>query len=180
MTFREEIEIGAPCQAVWAAIHDYADRLRWDSMLRSLAVDGKSPELARPIDVGSEITQWAKWSAGGVRLTAKYTVYQPPTEFAPGEFAPGVAEIEMIDGPWFFDSFHAVSKLVPIDNRTTRCEAEYNYNCRPRFLLAAVEPAVRSFFERETRRRWVSLKSWLEMPEQKRRIVREPTAAPGH
>lgn len=157
MLIREDTEIDAAPEIVWSAIHDYRSRMEWDSMLRRLAVDGQSPDEAGPISVGSEVSQWARWQAGGVAMIARYTECVPPSNERDG-----IAAVTMVRGPWFFRSFEATSELTRTATGQTLCEAVCRFDCQPRWLRFLVEPAVRLMFVRETKLRWKSLKAYLE------------------
>lgn len=157
MTLYEQTEIAARPEAVWAAIHDYGIRLDWDTMLRQVAVDGRIAPESCPVGVGTEVTQWARWQAGGVAIQVCYTTYEPPTESSDG-----LAIVNMIHGPWFFDSFSAEVAIKRQADGSSLCDATYQIECRPRALRAIVEPATRFMFARETKIRWRALKRYLQ------------------
>lgn len=157
-TFIEMTDIAVSPSKVWDAIHKYEHRLEWDRMLRDLAVDGVAPRQAAAINVGSEVTQWARWTAGGVMMKARYLVSRPPTATEAG-----YAKVEMIRGPWFFRSFTAQSELIALDANSTRSVAKYEFECGPKWLRWIIEPIVLAVFRHETTARWVSLKRYLEV-----------------
>lgn len=157
ITLHEMTEIDAAPETVWAAIHDYTRRLEWDTMLRRVAVDGQPPSNTTPVRAGSEITQWSKWSAGGVVMTARYDACQPPS----GD-NDAVATVVMTRGPWFFKHFTAHAVLKRRLDGGTRCWATYKFECRPKLLRAVIKPAVIFMFRRETVARWESLRKYVE------------------
>lgn len=149
--------IDAAPEAVWKAIHNYSRRMEWDTMLRRVAVDGVAPTAESPVTSGSEVTQWSRWLAGGVKMIARYDECVPPTDECDS-----VATVQMVAGPWFFRSFHARSVLKRREDGFTRCEASYRFECRPLGLRWIVNRAVTWMFHRETAARWKSLKSYVE------------------
>lgn len=155
----EVTEIDASPETVWEAIHDYRKRLEWDVMLRRVAVDGEDPNEAGVIDVGTVVTQWARWSAGGVMLAARYDVHEPPTSGSNGR-----ASISMVEGPWFFREFTADVRLEPTESGGTRCLARYRFAVRPAALRWIAEPIVVWMFMKETNARWHSLRRYLQRP----------------
>lgn len=157
-SFIETTEIAVAPSEVWNAIHEYEHRLEWDRMLRDVAVDGVAPKRAAAINAGSEVTQWARWAAGGVMMKVRYLVSRSPTATAAG-----YAKVEMIRGPWFFRAFTARSELIALDAGSTRSVAKYEFECGPKWLRWVIEPIVLAVFRRETTSRWASLKRYLEV-----------------
>lgn len=150
----ETKEIGAPPEAVFTAINNYGRRLEWDTLLRHaeiLSADGRHLPLDTPLEPGMTVRSYARWQSGGVVMDTEYTRCQFPE-----------AEIQMTQGPWFFQSFRAIATLEEAPGGGTLWRGQYTFSCRPQALRWIVEPIVSWFFRRETRMRADGMKKWLE------------------
>jgi len=93
------IEIGASCEAVFDAVHDYERRLEWDTMLsRATLLAG-----ATAAEVGVRSLCVGKWRSAFLVLETEYI------RFERGR----VAAVKLTNRPPFFHSFAATIKHSP-------------------------------------------------------------------
>ncbi len=150
----ETKEIAAPPELVFKTINNYGRRLEWDTLLRDakvLTACGRLLPLNTPLVSGLVVRSYSRWLSGGVVMDTLYTLCEFPD-----------AELEMVKGPWFFESFLAKAHLDEIAGGGVCWRGEYTFTCRPRALRWIVEPVVAWFFLRETRMRISELMKWLE------------------
>ncbi|MEM7010051.1 MAG: SRPBCC family protein [Verrucomicrobiota bacterium] len=150
----ETKEIAAPPRRVFEAINNYGRRLEWDTLLRDakvLSSTGQPLPLDTPLEKGMTIRSYARWLSGGVVMDTVYKLCEFPD-----------AELEMVTGPWFFESFQASAHLKETPDGGTRWQSDYTFVCRPRILRSIVEPIVAWIFRRETRMRVDGMSRWLE------------------
>jgi hypothetical protein len=150
----ETKEIAAPAELVFETINNYGRRLEWDTLLRHAEVIsgcGHTLPLDTPLVSGLVVRSYSRWLSGGVVMDTLYTLCKFPD-----------AELEMVKGPWFFESFLAKAHLEEMADGGARWRGEYTFTCRPRALRWIVEPVVAWFFLRETRMRVSGMRKWLE------------------
>lgn len=150
----ETKEIAAPPKLVFEAINNYGRRLEWDTLLRDaeiLAASGDILPRSTPLVAGMRVRSYARWLSGGVVMETLYTLCEFPS-----------AELEMVKGPWFFESFRATAHLKGTADGCTCWTGEYIFTCRPRALRWILEPVVTWVFLRETRMRVNGMRKWME------------------
>ena len=135
----------ATCEAVFDLVHDYRQRLSWDTLLREAFVEGDGPAVNGAIAVCS-----GKWMVGGLSLRTVYV------SFRRGK----VAAVKMINSPPFFATWAASIRHEPLDGGQSRIIYTWNFTAKPFF----VEPVMAWFFRWETRKRLRALKHKLGSP----------------
>ena len=142
------IDIQAAPDAVFDLVHDYDRRLDWDPFLRKAHLLND----ARVADIGVESRCVARRAVGGLAMDTVYVSFTRPS----------VAAVKMTRGPFFLRSFAASLRQESLGRETTRVTYRYNFRSRPRWLAFLVEPIVGWVFHRETSRRLIALKQFLE------------------
>lgn len=116
-------------------------RLRWDPFIRrQFFTDGA--------DGPGKGVRTTTRHRTGVRMISRYVSYRPPTNVG----------MEMVEGPWFFDTFAGgwqFRTLDPAPDGTPATEAiwRYSFRCRPRWLAPVAERIGRLVMQRELDRR---------------------------
>ena len=145
------VDIDASCEEVFDAIHDYRIRLRWDTLLsRACIVDGSTEA-----GLGVRTLCAGRNSLAGLGMETIYISFQRPR----------VAAVRMRRGPWFITDFVASIRhaaLPPGKENRSRVIYKFRIIARPRWLRAVLDPLLRLIFQRETRKRLVSLKRYIE------------------
>ncbi|MFN8457514.1 MAG: SRPBCC family protein [Anaerolineae bacterium] len=95
------IEMDAPCETVFAIIHDYDCRLEWDTMLREARLLGGATSAG--LGVRSLCT--GTWRSAFLALEAEYI------HFEPGR----VAAVKLTNRPLFFEHFAATLRHDPLN-----------------------------------------------------------------
>lgn len=142
------IEIGASCETVFDAVHDYGRRLEWDSMLsqaRLLAGATAARVGVRSLCVGT-------WRGAFQAMETEYI------RFERGK----VAAVKLTNRPALFHRFAATIKHHPIDRARSRTTYVYSFQARPRLLAPLLEPLMDALIAREVRGRLRSLRDFVE------------------
>lgn len=142
------IDIHASPEAVFDLIHDYDRRLEWDPFLREARLLHGATRAGK----GVESRCVARRLAGGMAMETVYISFDRPS----------VAAVKMTRGPRFLRSFAASLRQEPCDARTTRVTYRYHFQSRPGCLSWLIDPLVSRTFHRETTRRLIALKVFLE------------------
>ena len=135
-------EISAPCEAVFDLVHDYAQRLKWDTLLREAFMEDSAPPATGNVAVCS-----GKWLVGGITLRTVYVSFQRGK----------VAAVKMVNTPPFFRTWAASIRHEPLPENRSRVIYTWHFNASPAFL----EPVMARFFRWETARRLRALKAWF-------------------
>lgn len=135
-------DISAPCEAVFDLVHDYAQRLKWDTLLREAFMEGGAPPATGNVAVCS-----GTWLVGGLTLRTVYVNFQRGK----------VAAVKMVNSPPFFRTWAASIRHEPLPHHHSRVIYTWHFNASPAFL----EPVMARFFRWETRRRLRALKAWF-------------------
>jgi len=142
------VEIAAPCELVFALVHDYARRLEWDTMLREARLVGGATEAG----VGVRSLCVGTWQGLFLGLETEYV------QFVPGRRA----AVRLTNRPPFFDRFAATIRHDPVGTETSRTTYIYSFRARPRLLAPVLEPIMRVMLRREVRRRLAALRRFAE------------------
>ncbi len=142
------IEMDAPCQAVFAVIHDYTCRLEWDTMLREARLLGGA--TAAGLGVRSLCT--GTWRSAFLALETEYIRFEPER----------VAAVKLTNRPLFFEHFAATLRHEAISSGRCRTTYIYFFRARPRLLAPLLEPLMNALLRRETRQRLRSLRRFVE------------------
>lgn len=136
----------ADCDTVFALVHDYERRLRWDTLLRRAYVEGGVARL------GAIAVCSGRWAVGGLTMRTAYVSFRPGV----------VAAVKLVGRTPLFDRWAASIRHTPLPDGRSRIEYTLNFRARPRWLAALLEPVLRLCFAWETRRRLRALASALQ------------------
>jgi hypothetical protein len=139
-------DLPASCEAVFDLVHDYAQRLTWDTLLREAYVEGNVPAANGTIAVCT-----GKWLVGGLSLRTVYVSFQRGK----------VAAVKMINTPPFFATWAASIRHEPLDEGHSRIIYTWNFRAKPTWLAFLFEPVMALFFRWETRKRLAALRRKL-------------------
>lgn len=142
------IEIEASCQTVFDLIHDYNQRLRWDTLLSQATLLGE----AKVADRGVRTRCVGTWRSAKIALETEYVTFEPGR----------VAAVKLVNRPSLFEHFAATIRHTPITAARSRLTYIYLFRARPRRLAFALEPILHAALQRETEARLRSLKAFLE------------------
>ena len=142
------IEIGASCEAVFDAVHDYERRLEWDSMLSRARLLGG----AAAAEVGVRSLCVGTWKSGLLALETEYV------RFERGQ----AAAVKLTNRPPFFGRFAATIKHTALGRGRSRTTYIYSFRARPRFLAPMLEPIMNVMLSREVRGRLEALRTFVE------------------
>lgn len=142
------VEIEAPCEAVFALVHDYGRRLAWDSMLSEARLLGGATAAGlgvRTLCVGT-------WKSAFLALETEYVSFEPGR----------VAAVRLTNRPPFFARLGATIRHEPLGPARSRTTYVYSFHARPRWLAPLLEPLMRTMITREIRARLDALRTFLE------------------
>jgi hypothetical protein len=139
-------ELPASCERAFDLVHDYQQRLTWDTLLREAYVEGDGPPDKDVITVCS-----GKWLVGGISLRTTYV------SFERGK----VAAVKMINTPPFFAKWAASIRHEPLGPERSRILYTWNFHAKPHALAWLFEPVMAAFFRWETRKRLRALSAKL-------------------
>ena len=143
-------ELPASCETVFDLVHDYSQRLTWDTLLRDAFVEGNVPAANGTIAVCT-----GKWLVGGLSLRTLYVSFQRGK----------VAAVKMINTPPLFATWAASIRHEPLDGGArSRIIYTWNFRAKPTWLAFLFEPVMALFFRWETRKRLAALKKKLLAP----------------
>jgi hypothetical protein len=141
------IDIDAERGVVFDVIHDYALRLRWDTMLSEAPLLGgaaKAGQGVRSLCVGT-------WRSAYLPMETEYI------SFRPGE----VAAVRLIARNCLFRRFAAT---IRHDERSAGSRVTYTYSFQagPSILAPLIEPLVARMLAHGTHARLVALRDFIE------------------
>ena len=141
-------QIPAAREDVFRLLHDYDQRLAWDTLLQETYLTDGCTEA----QVGAVSICRGKPHLGGIALKTRYVSFRPPE----------VAAVEMVNRPPFFETFAATIRHKGHGQGLSSVEYKYSFRARPaclRFLLHPVMNVILSF---ETRKRLQALRRYFE------------------
>lgn len=142
------VEIEASCQAVFDLVHDYNQRLRWDTLLSHATILGPADAANRGVRTRCVGT----WRNGKIAMETEYVAFEPGR----------VAAVKLVNRPSLFEHFAATIRHKPITLTRSSLTYIYSFRARPRWLAFALEPILQRALQRETAARLRSLKEILE------------------
>ena len=142
------IEIEASCKAVFDLVHDYNQRLQWDTLLSQATLLGQ----AKAADRGVRTRCVGTWRSGKIAVETEYIAFEPGR----------VAAVKLVNRPPLFEHFVATIRHKPLTATRSRLTYIYSFRARPRWLAFALEPIMHAALQRETKARLRSLKAFLE------------------
>lgn len=161
MTTKAVIERLIPAwpDVLFDVVHDYPNRLQWDTLLRkAYTIDGAEPGP----DV--ETVCAAKWHLGGFAFRTRYVTFRRPTLAAVTIVRP-----VFVFANWSASIRHkAVTEQHAPGRPMTRLSYTLTFTCRPRLLAPIIEPIARAAFRWETAKRLAALEAYVTSPETQR------------
>ncbi len=145
MNFEQSIVIAASPDALFALTQNYGRRLQWDPFLKSAALLGGAAEAG----VGVRTYCVAH---SGLGMETEYVSFNPPRTCA----------VKMTRGPWLIGNFAGSWHFEEVSPGQTRVGFRYHLRARPRWLSWLLTPLMGWFFGRDTRKRLVALKAFVE------------------
>ena len=142
------IEIEASCQTVFDLVHDYNQRLRWDTLLSQAIILGEAKAAGRGVCTRCVGT----WRSAKIAIETEYVAFEPGR----------VAAVKLVNRPPLFAHFAATIRHNPITATRSCLTYIYSFRARPRWLAFALEPIMHIALQRETKARLRSLKAFLE------------------
>ena len=143
--FKKSIVIAATTAEVFALSQDYGRRLDWDPFLRSAKLLGGATEA------GLGVRAYCI-AHNGLGMETEYVSFNPPRACA----------VKMIRGPRLLGGFAASWRFEEVQPGQTRV----SYHCRlwpgGGWLSRLLTPIMGCFLARDTHRRLVALKSFVE------------------
>ena len=131
--------IPANAGRVFDIIHDYPNRLKWDTLLQAAYLE--SPHTSANVGVTSVCKGRAL--LGGIALRTQYVSFQRGV----------VAAVKMLNQPPFFGAWAASIRHTSIDETHSEVTYTYQFTARPAWLQWLLHPIMGAVFRWETRRR---------------------------
>lgn len=148
----QSVIIDRPSPAVFDLVHDYGQRLRWDSMLRqAFMVDDEAPGK------GAVAVCAAHWRLGGLVFATRYVTFARPRLAAVTLVRP-----YLIFSMWSASIRHRDLPHSPDGAQRSELIYTQTLRCRPGWLSRPLEVVAIRMFRRETARRLTALKAFLE------------------
>lgn len=144
----QSIEIDASATAVFDLIHDYDQRLDWDTMLSEAKLLGG----ATVADIGVRSLCVGTWKSGFLGMETEYV------QFKRGE----VAAIKLTKRLPLFERFAATIRHEPLSHNRSRATYIYHFTARPNFAAALLEPIMNKMLKHEVQNRLQALKHNFE------------------
>ncbi len=140
--------IHAAAADVFALVHDYDQRLAWDSLLSEAQILGD----AKTIHIGTRTLCVGKLSTLKIPMVTEYI------NFEPGR----VAAVKLCNHPPFFKAFAATTRHEEVTKDESRITYIYSFESRPSILRWILNPFINWRLKRETQARLRSLKAFCE------------------
>lgn len=140
--------IPAKAETVFALIHDYGRRLKWDTLLIEAYLE---PEFEKS-EKGAISVCRGKRILGGFAVRTEYV------SFEPGK----VAAVKMLNQPPFFETFAASIRHIKIDDANSEVIYKVNFTVKPVWLRPVLDSIMRCVFVWETRKRLRALKNFFQ------------------
>ena len=135
-------EVPASCERTFDLIHDYRNRLTWDTLLRrAYTVDDAEP------GVGVEAVCSARWYLSGMSFRTRDGTFRRPE----------LAAVTLVRKPPLFATWAASIRHKPLGENRSEVVYTLTFTCRPKL----VEPLALALFRWETRRRLRALAAHL-------------------
>ena len=131
--------IPATAARVFDIIHDYPNRLKWDTLLQAAYIE--PPHTSAGVGVTSVCKGRA--SLGGIALRTQYVSFERGV----------VAAVKMLNQPAFFGAWAASIRHKDIDAGHSEVTYAYHFTARPMRLRWFLHPIMSAVFKWETGRR---------------------------
>ncbi len=133
---------------VFDLVHDYKQRLEWDTLLRKAYIE---PEFTAAGKDAISVCQ-GKLILGGFALRTKYITFERGK----------VAAVKMLNRPPFFDTFAASIRHFEINENTSEIVYQVHFTAKPRFLRPILHPLIKVVLGWETKKRLLALREFFE------------------
>lgn len=137
----------ASAREVFAVVHDYGNRLSWDTLLSEARLLGGATEA----DLGIRARCTGKGWLNSVAMETVYITYSPGR----------VAAVKLVSPIWPFRTWAASIRHIEQTPLTSILEYRWRFSCQPAILAPALEWIVNQQFKRETRLRFTALRRLL-------------------
>jgi hypothetical protein len=140
-------EMPAGSEEVFDLLHDYDQRLTWDTLLSAAYLtDGHSRAEA-----GATCVCIGRKALGGIALKTVYVTFDRPR----------LAAVKMINSPPLFGSWAASIRHDDLGPETSRLIYTWTFSTRPHWMAWLLEPVMGRIFRWETHKRLRSLRKYL-------------------
>ena len=136
-----------PADVAFDVVHDYRDRLRWDTLLREASTVGGAPPGR-----GVEAVCRARWTLGGLTFRTRYVTFRPPH----------LAAVTLTSRSPFFAGWAASMRHRDLDGGRSEVVYTLTFTGAPAPLRRPVEAVAPRVFRWETGRRLRALAGYLE------------------
>ncbi len=140
--------IHASAAEVFALVHDYDQRLAWDSLLS----EARILDDAKTVQKGTRTLCVGKVSTFKIPMVTEYINYEPGR----------VAAVKLCNHPPFFDAFAATIRHEEVSMNESRITYTYSFEAKPHFLRWCLNPLINWRLQGETQARLQSLKAFIE------------------
>lgn len=140
--------IDRSCEEVFDLLHNYARRLEGDTLLRKACLLHGASQAG----VGVQSLCAGKWAKGGIPMITEYV------SFKRGEYA----AVKLINKPLFFQSFAATIRHNFLGESRSQVTYTYHFEAKPKWLAWFLEPVMNLWLKKETGKRLLALKNFLE------------------
>ena len=135
------------CEAVFQRLHDYEQRLKWDTLLQEARLtDGW--ECARK---GAVSICRGRGLLSMFAIKTEYVTFRPPV----------VAAVRMINQPLCFAAFAATIRHTAAGPSESVLEYTYHFRARPVWLTWLLHPVMACIFQVEMKKRLQALSRFL-------------------
>ena len=139
-------EVPASAERTFDLVHDYRNRLSWDTLLRrACTVDDAAPA------VGVEAVCSARWHLGGMSFRTRYVTFRRPQ----------LAAVTLVRRPPLFATWAASIRHKPLGVDRSEVVYTLTFTCRPQVLAPVLERVALAAFRWETGRRLRALAAHL-------------------
>jgi len=140
-------EMPASCDEVFDLLHDYDQRLKWDTLLSAAYLSDGHTHAG----LGATSVCIGRGPLGLIALKTVYVTFDRPR----------IAAVKMVNSPPLFASWAASIRHEDIGPATSRLTYTWTFAASPRWLAWLLEPVLGRVFHWETRRRLAALRDIL-------------------
>jgi polyketide cyclase/dehydrase/lipid transport protein len=141
-------EMPASCSEVFDLLHDYDQRLKWDTLLSAAYLtDGYTRA-----ELGATSVCVGRGRLGRIALKTVYVTFDRPR----------IAAVKMVNSPPLLGSWAASIRHEDIGPDTSRLTYTWTFTARPWWLAWLMEPWMGCIFHWETRKRLGALRAFLK------------------
>jgi Polyketide cyclase / dehydrase and lipid transport len=140
-------EMPATCAEVFDLLHDYYQRLKWDTLLSAAYLTDGHTQAG----LGATSVCVGRPALGRIALKTVYVAFDRPR----------IAAVKMVNSPPLFASWAASIRHDDLGPATSRLTYTWTFSARPRWLAPLLEPVLGRIFHWETRKRLRALAAFL-------------------